>query len=810
MKVLKFGGTSVGSIQGIKNIKSIVESEPQPVIVVVSALSTVTDRLVEATKLAKDGKVKYRKVIDQIVDIHHKLIEAVIPGKQQQIELEESLQKNFDELAGILQGVYLIKDVTAKIQDVILSYGERCSSPIVTALIQGAKLYDSRQFIKTEKKSDKITVNYEITNRQIRKIFADMDGIAIVPGFIASDAHTAITTTLGRGGSDYTASIIAAALHASALEIWTDVDGFMTADPRIVSSAYSIEALSYNEAMELCNFGAKVIYPPTIYPVRRLGIPIYIKNTFRPSFAGSVIREETPPNPRLVRGLSAIKDTAVVNVSGMSMVGVIGINRRIFSSLADAGVSVFMVAQTSSETSTSLCVRPEDADRACEVLNEEFSKEIQTGAMNPMHKTVGLSTIAIVGEEMKNSSEIAGKLFSVLGRNGIRIIALAQGDSEMNISAIIERKNLQKASGVIHDSFFLSDNQVLNIVLCGVGSVGSSLLKQLHEQREQLMKQRRLKLNLVGLANSRHAIFNTEGIAISDNPHAQLEDAPLCNVQKLRDEVIAMNLYNCVFVDCTANAEVAALYEPFLSHNISVVAANKISAAAPYETYRLLKQTALKRGVKYLYETNVGAGLPILKTINDLCASGDEILEIQAVLSGTLNFIFNTLSDEHPLSEVIRMAKEAHISEPDPRIDLQGKDVLRKLVILVREAGYKINQEDVEIETFIPDKYFQGTTEDFMKNVSELDGEFDALQKKMAREKKRLRFIARWADGKATVRLTEVDRNHPFYNLEDSNNMVLLTTKRYRKYPMIIQGYGAGADVTAAGVFADIMRVANI
>lgn len=810
MKVLKFGGTSVGSIQGIQNIKRIALAEKGPVIIVVSALATVTDSLVEATRMAREGRKEYRHIIDNIIRRHHDLIEAVIPQEEKQATLKKELQAKFDELSGILQGVYLIKDVTPKIQDVILSYGERCSSPLVTALIPGATLVDSREVIKTEKKGAKIQVDYEATNTLVRQRLGQIDNIVIMPGFIASDAATGITTTLGRGGSDYTASIIAAAIDASRLEIWTDVDGFMTADPRIVPSAFSIDALTYNEAMELCNFGAKVVYPPTIYPVRRRNIPIYIKNTFRPDFKGSVISREAPSNPRLVRGLSAIQETAIVNVSGMAMVGVIGVNHRIFTTLAAAGVSVFMVAQTSSETSTSLCMKPDDALKACTALNEEFAKEIATGAMNPMQTVEGLSTLAIVGEEMKSGRDISGKLFTVLGRNGIRVVSMAQGYSEMNISAIIEKKDLKKASRVIHESFFLSDYQVVNIFLCGVGGVGACLLRQLHEQREQLMKSRRLKLNLVGLANSRHALFNEEGVEYSDNPHAQLESAAECNVEGLLRQMLAMNLYNCVFVDCTANADVAALYEPLLNHNISVVAANKIAAAAPYETYARLKETALKRGVKYLYETNVGAGLPILKTINDLCASGDEILEIQAVLSGTLNYIFNNLSAEKPLSRVIREAREAHISEPDPRIDLCGKDVLRKLVILVREAGYRINQEDVQIEPFIPAKYFEGSVDNFMHDVQELDQTFSKWQARLLKEQKRLRFIARWADGNASVSLTEVDKTHPFYNLEDSNNMVLLTTKRYRKYPMIIQGYGAGADVTAAGVFADIMRVANI
>ncbi len=809
MKVLKFGGTSVGSILGIQNIKKIVEAEKSPVIVVVSALKAVTDKLIEATRLASAGKTEYKDVVRDIVAAHHNLIDAVVDDGARQAELKQRLQGLFDEMADLLHGVCLIRDVTPRTSDAILSYGERCSSLCVEAMVKGAVRYDSRDFIKTERREEKVMVDYTLTNRLVKERFDSLQSVAVIPGFIASDATSGITTTLGRGGSDYTAAIVAAALDAEALEIWTDVDGFMTADPRIVPNAYPIDTLSYNEAMELCNFGAKVVYPPTIYPVRRKNIPIYVRNTFHPEFPGSLITSDAPAGRQSVRGLSAIRETSLVNVSGMSMVGVIGVNRRIFSTLAAHGLSVFMVAQTSSETSTTICLTPRDAETACRVLDQEFAKEIATGAMNPMQRIDGLSTIAIVGEQMKNTQGIAGKLFSVLGRNGISVLSVAQGASETNISAIIQQEHLRKASNVIHDSFFLSEYQVVNLFLCGVGGVGSSLLAQLQEQRQELMETRRLKLNLVGLANSKRALFNADGLPM-DQAYEMLKTASACNKSDLLRTIVDMNLYNSVFVDCTASDEIASTYQTLLEHNISVVTANKIAASAPFDTYATLKSTALSHGVKFLYETNVGAGLPIIKTIDDLRASGDRVIEIQAVLSGTLNFIFNNLSAEKPLSTVIRLAKEAKISEPDPRIDLCGKDVLRKLVILVREAGERINQEDVRIEPFIPEKYFEGSTADFMESVKELDVEFEQRRQRMEQERRKLRFVARWAEGKATVSLVEVDENHPFYKLEDSNNVVVLTTERYRRYPMIIQGYGAGAEVTAAGVFADIMRVANI
>ncbi|MBO4592803.1 MAG: bifunctional aspartate kinase/homoserine dehydrogenase I [Bacteroidaceae bacterium] len=818
MKVLKFGGTSVGSIEGIRNIKSIVEAEPTPVIVVVSALKTVTNNLVSITQLAARGDDSYKSVMADIVDTHHQYIDTIITDPAVNADLKQQLRELFDELEGIVRGIFLIKDVTAKIEDAILSYGERCSSRIVQRFINNATLYDSRQFIFTDDKSHKPSVDFEASNAKIRETFANEKGVAIVPGFIASDIATGITTTLGRGGSDYTAAIIAAALDASVLEIWTDVDGFMTADPRISPSAYTIERLSYSEATELCNFGAKVIYPPTIFPVFAKKIPLYVKNTFRPDFKGSIIGESEEANQAVVndsedigvKGLTSINDTSIVNINGMNMVGVIGINKRFFSILADNGISTFMVAQTSSETGTSLCMTHNDAIKAQQVFSREFAHEIQTGALNPIEVIDDLATIAVVGEQMKDKLGVAGRLYSILGRNGINVKASAQGAQEMNISVVIEKRHLRKALSVIHDSFFLSRHKVVNLFVCGVGTVGGSLLRQLQEQRESLMQKRRLKLNVVGVANSRRYYIDSDGIDTDNIKQLLASQGKDNKPATMCKEIVDLNLYNSVFVDCTANREVAALYKTLLSHNISVVAANKIATSAPYPEYGQLKQTALNKGVKFLYETNAGAGLPIIKTISDLCDSGDEILKIEAVLSGTLNFIFNNINTTTTFSQTVRMAMDAGLSEPDPRQDLSGKDVVRKLVILVREAGYAINLEDVDLQPFMDDKYFEGDVNHFFSIVEQLDVPFETRRKQLETEGKKLRFIAQWSDNKASVALRAIDKSHPFYNLEDSNNMVLITTKRYKQYPMIIQGYGAGADVTAAGVFADIIRVANI
>ncbi len=811
MKVLKFGGTSVGSVKSILSLKRIVEAEArkQPVVVVVSALGGITDNLIHTSHLALQGDERYKEEFQTMVDRHHKMIDTIINEPKKREQLFATIDSLFEQLKSIYFGVYLIHDLSEKTLDAIVSYGERLSSNIVATLIKGARWYDAREFIKTVKKNGKHVLDSDLTNKLVRDTFDELPKVSLVPGFISRDRDTGEVTNLGRGGSDYTAAIIAAALDAEILEIWTDVDGFMTADPRVIKTAYTINALSYIEAMELCNFGAKVIYPPTIYPVCVKNIPILVKNTFNPGNPGTIIKDKIDNDQKPIKGISSISGTTLITVTGLSMVGVIGVNRRIFSRLAANGISVFMVSQASSENSTSIGVRDEDAASAVEVLNEEFAKEIETGAMFPMHAESGLATIAIVGENMKHTPGIAGKLFGTLGRSGISVIACAQGASETNISFVVDGRFLRKSLNVLHDSFFLSEYKVLNLFICGVGTVGSKLIEQIRSQYESLKETSRLKLNVVGIASSKKAIFTRDGIDLNNYRHL-LEEAEPSNKQRLHDEVTGMNIFNSVFVDCTASGEVASLYQSFLEHNISVIAANKIAASSDYDTYRRLKLTALQRGVKFRYETNVGAGLPIIGTINDLCNSGDKILKIEAVLSGTLNFIFNEISADVPFSETVRRAKVFGYSEPDPRIDLSGKDVVRKLVILTREAGYKVEQEDVRKELFVPDDYFEGTIDEFWKRLPELDASFEERRKALEAEGKRWRFVATMDHGKTNVALQEVPQGHPFYNLQGSNNIVMLTTERYREFPMLIQGYGAGASVTAAGVFANIMSIANI
>ena len=812
MKVLKFGGSSVANAEAISKVKAIAASNSDtPIIIVVSALGGITDHLLNTAFLAADGNIAYENEFKAIVGRHETVVAELFEENENRMRLNAQMKALFGELINIYKGVYLIKDLSSKTLDTIVSYGERLSSIIVAQAIPEAKWMDSREFIKTELKHGKHVPNTALTTSLIRSAFKYLPKISVLGGFIASDEENNEITNLGRGGSDYTASLIATALNAEQLEIWTDVDGFMTADPRVINKAYTIEELSYDEATELCNFGAKVIYPPTIYPVCHTNIPILVKNTFNPSGPGTVISaSSTKISKQVIKGISSINNTSLITVHGLGMVGVICVNYRIFKALAKNGISVFLVAQASSENSTSIGVRSEDTVGACKALDDEFAKEIEQGIISKMRAQEGLATVAVVGNKMKGNAGIAGRLFQTLGRNGINVIACAQGASEMNISIVVDGHLLKKALNVIHDSFFLSEYKELNLYICGTGTVGASLIDQIKSQQQRLMDEQRLKLNVVGIATSKKLLINRDGIDLDEYKKLLDQVAIPSSPEILVQEIIKTNIFNSAFVDCTASQDVASLYKNFLAHNISIVAANKIAASSSYENYIDLKREALKKGVKFLFETNVGAGLPIINTINDLINSGDKILKIEAVLSGTLNFIFNEISATVPFSQTIKRAQEEGYSEPDPRIDLSGTDVIRKLVILAREAGYPLEQSDVETNLFVPNAYFEGELADFWKGITALDTPFEQDREKLEKEQKKWRFVAKLDQGKASVGLEEVSSSHPFYTLEGSNNVILLTTERYKDYPMMIQGYGAGADVTAAGVFADIMSIANI
>ncbi len=811
MKVLKFGGTSVGSVSGIQSVRKIVESANEPVVVVVSALSGITDQLYKVSRLASQGDESYLEEFRFMHQRHLEVIERVVDGEDVKEDTIIQTEVLFTDLSNILRGVFLIKDLSEKIVDNIVSYGEAISSVIVANAIPGAVHKDAKKFIKTINQFGKHIVDFEVTDNLIRDNFAQLPKVVVCGGFISTDKNTNFITNLGRGGSDYTAAILAAALDASILEIWTDVDGFMTADPRIINNAYVIERMSFSEAMELSNFGAKVIYPPTIFPVFHKNIPVVIKNTFNPAASGTYISQEKASEPvKAIKGISSINDTSLITIQGLGMVGVIGVNRRIFKVLAVNGISVFLVSQASSENTTSIGVRNADSKLAVDVLRKEFAQEIAMGEIDNVFSEDDLATVAIVGDGMKRTPGIAGKLFGTLGKNGINVIACAQGASETNISFVTDRTSLKKALNVIHDSFFLSEYQVLNLFVVGVGLVGGNLLEQIKKQQPKLMKENQLKLNVVGIASSKKMLFDREGINLDTYKEELLGNGQSATPSAIAQEVVYMNIFNSVFVDCTANEDVSKLYQQLMENNVSVVTANKVAASSEYSNYMRLKETSRRRGVKFLFETNVGAGLPIINTINSLINSGDHIEKMQAVLSGTLNFIFNTISEEIPLSKAIFLAKEAGFAEPDPRIDLSGKDVIRKLVILAREAGYVVEQEQVKAKLFIPDKFFEGSLDEFWNSVNELDEEFETKRKALASSGKKWRFVATMEMGRCEVGLLEVDHLHPFYDLQGSNNIILITTERYNEFPMMIKGYGAGASVTAAGVFSDIISIANI
>jgi aspartokinase/homoserine dehydrogenase 1 len=813
MKVLKFGGTSVGSVEAVGRVKTIVENAGDTVVVVVSALGGTTDQLLATARLASRGDEAYMRDLETITDRHIAQLNEVVPTDQR-AAVSARVEKMLEELTNILRGIYLIRDLSDKTRDTVVSYGERLSAEIMAGAVEGAELFDARGLIKTHPYFSKHIVDFEITNALIREAFAHAPKIAVMGGFIATDADTGDATTLGRGGSDYTGAIVAAALDASVLEIWTDVDGFMSGDPRIIDHTYLIERLTFSEAMELCNFGAKVLFPSTIFPVYQKNIPIRVKNTFNTASPGTYISQEKeqddPRISKIIKGVSSIGDTCLITVKGLGMVGVIGVNYRIFKALSQAGISVFFVSQASSESTTSIGVRNEDGAPAVKVLSEEFRQEIAQGEINEINPEYNLATVAVVGENMRNRVGVAAKLFDTLGRSGISVISFAQGALETNISFVIDGKHLRKAINALHDSFLLWDYQVLNLFVAGVGTVGSSLLEQIQRQQPKLLKQNSLQIRVVGIANSRKYVLKREGIDLGEWKKLLEEQGVNSSTDAFKEAITSMNIFSSVFVDCTSDEGVAATYKELLNHNVSVVTANKIAASGDYADYLSLKSIARKRGAKFLFETNVGAGLPIIGTIGDLLNSGDRILKIEAVVSGTLNYIFNEMSGTLPMSAAIRKAQEAGYAEPDPRVDLSGRDVMRKLVILSREAGYEIGMDDIEASLFIPQKYFEGSLAQFWENIPKVDAEFEHRRKELSSRGLRWRFVATMDNGRTTVALREVDSRSPFYELDGSNNVILLTTERYKDYPMEIKGYGAGADVTAAGVFADIISIANV
>ena len=807
MKVLKFGGSSVGTPDNIRIVSKIIKSQSDPCAVVVSAFGGVTDTLISMAQMAMNHNPGYKEEMISFRNRHFDCINELLEEDQREFTLKE-VDALINEFQDILHGVYLLEDLSKKTMDYLLSFGERLSALIISKFVPNAVYLDTRKMILTDSAFSKANVNFIESERKIKDKLKELRNIAILPGFIASDEHGK-TTTLGRGGSDYTAAIIASALKAEVLEIWTDVDGFMTADPRIVKKAHPIDCMSYEEAMELSHFGAKVVYTPTLTPAIKGDIPIRIMNTFNPEAPGTLISHHGAcASGHLIKGISSINEVDLITVKGVGMVGKAGTSARVFSSLARKDVNVILITQASSEMTISFAVDPSSSEDAVNALEEEFANEIEVRGEMEIEVIRELSIIAIVGEEMRHKPGISAILYQALGRNGISVIATAQGSSELNISVVISKESLKKGLNAINEGFFLSDMKEIHLFIAGTGNVGSKLLDQLRKQQKTLMDSQKLKINLVGISNSRKMIIDEDGLDIND-PLASMSNGERADIDTYIETIKKKNLRNSVFVDCTASDILSDRYIDLLENYVSVITANKIACSSDYSLFRELKETALNYGVKFSFETNVGAGLPVISTIDDLIGSGDEILEIEAVVSGTLNYIFNILSEEITLSKAIRMAMENGFSEPDPRLDLSGIDVKRKLLILARASGYPLEEDQIVIEKFLPDEVFEGDVDSFLKNIEKLNGLWEEKRKKIIESGNRWRYVAALKDGKGSIGLREMKQKHPAYQLEASNNIILLTTSRYKELPLLIQGYGAGADVTAAGLFADVIRAGS-
>ena len=815
MKVLKFGGTSVGSVDSIKTVISILEknlAEGERIAVVFSAMGGVTNRLIEIGKMAAAGNPEYMEFLKVVEERHFAVVRGLIPVKNQSSTFA-AIRGIFNELEDILRGVSWIKELSERTLDLIMSFGERLSTLVITEILKSkgiaAEFCDARQIIHTNATYGMGDVNFEITNRQILEYFAKTSALQCVTGFIASTAE-GVTTTLGRGGSDYTASIIAAALDANSIEIWTDVDGMMTADPRKVANAFTIPSISYSEAMELSHFGAKVIYPPSLQPAFAKNITLKVLNTFNVDFEGTYVQKAANGKEYAITGISSIDEIALVNIQGSGMIGVAGISGRLFTALSNNAISVILISQASSEHSICFSIDPKNAQRATEVLEREFATEISLGHIDSIAIEKNLSIIAIVGEGMKKSTGVSGKLFSVLGKNGINVVATAQGSSELNISVVIAKSDLSKALNAIHGVFFQSETRSLNLFIVGMGLIGGTLLNQIKNQTKYLREEKLLNLNIAGLTNTKKMLLDPDGISPENWRDRVLDEGVKTSLPAFVQRMIELNLPNSVFVDCTSDKDIVQYYHMLLDASISVVTPNKVANSGSYSEYVSLQRTALQRGVKFLYETNVGAGLPIINTIQGLMASGDKFLKIEAILSGTLSYIFNNFGPGIRFADVVREAKVKGFTEPDPREDLSGADVGRKILILAREVGVPLEADEITIKAILPGNCLNAPTVDaFFQELEISDGFFASMQAEAEAKQEKLRFIATLENGKASIELKTVDAQHPFYTLSGSDNIVSFTTERYKDRPLVIKGPGAGAEVTASGVFADIMSISS-
>ena len=814
MQVLKFGGTSVANAENIRKVSCTIQkaAKKEPVLAIVSALGGITDVLLQAARKAAQGTEDYKQLLEQAELRHLEVVKELIPVVKQSSSLS-LVKKQFNEIDDICNGIFLLGELTERTTDKILSYGELISSQIISAALQANGVEnawkDSRDLIVTDSSFTHAVVDFSATNEKIQRYVAGKkSNVHILPGFIASDVN-GITTTLGRGGSDYTAAIVAAAVNATALEIWTDVSGMMTADPRLVPNAKAISEISYQEAMELSHFGAKVLYPPTVQPVLATNIPVWIKNTFAAEDEGTLIKKQSLNNGNDIRGLSSISKIALLSLEGSGMVGIPGFSKRLFESLANAGINVILITQSSSEHSICVGIDDANAKKAKEVIDKAFAAEIKGGSIDPLTVEQDLAIVALIGDNMKNHPGISGKMFGALGRNGVNVRAIAQGSSERNISAVIASVDVKKAINVLHEEFFENTYKQVNVFLTGVGNVGSKLLAQLEQQQQYLQQHLRLQLKVVGMANSKKMLFNDDGIDLSTWQDS-LEAGDSMELSKFIQNVKSKNLRNSVFADVTASAEVAATYDQLFEKSVSIVACNKVACSSPYQYYRKLKDLAREHNSVFLFETNVGAGLPVIGTLNDLLRSGDKVNKIQAVLSGTLNFVFNNYNGTRSFAQVVRQAQDEGYTEPDPRLDLGGTDVMRKIMILAREAGEQLEMEDISNNSFMPESCMKGDVEHFYKEMEKHEAHFKKIYEEAEAKQCKLKFVASYENGKAAVGLQHINAQHDFYHLYGKDNVVLFYTNRYVEQPLVVKGAGAGAEVTASGVFADIIRAARV
>ncbi|TPE44331.1 bifunctional aspartate kinase/homoserine dehydrogenase I [Pontibacter mangrovi] len=814
MKILKFGGTSVGSAQSISTLVQLVKEQQQQdeaVAVVCSAMSGVTNTLLQLVTEASEGKA-YVTGLKTIEDRHFGLVRTLLEVKHQNVALL-GLRLYFNELEELLAGVRALGEASPRTSDRVVAYGELCSNYTIAHVLRqhgvNAVFADARQLIRTDSHHGKAAVDEALTNQLVKDFFSrHADAVPVFTGFIASDQH-GNTTTLGRGGSDYTAALVGAAVGADQVQIWTDVDGFMTADPRLVKRAFPLKQLSYNEAIELSYFGAKVVHPPTMLPAIARGIPIIVKNTFNPSFSGTAIGPKSSVNCSLVKGITSIPAISMLTVQGGGMVGYKGFSGRLFSALAQAGVNVILITQASSEHSITLAVSPAEAQAASTAIEAEFRYELLSGRLSKPSVEEGYSVMAVVGENMKQAIGLSGKLFSALGRSGVNISAIAQGSSELNISVVVSSEDLSKALNSVHDALFLSPVKTLNVFCCGTGNIGATLLRQLAQHQEHLQTSRHLRINLAGVCNSRQMLCNRDGISLKNWQNELVEHGEPASLERFMEQAALLNLPNAVFLDNTGSTDVAGVYRELFGQSFSVVTCNKIRNCGTFSDYHKDKQVVRKYGVDYYYETNVGAGLPVIKTLHDLLISGDQVLKIEAILSGTISYLFNEYRGDKTFAAVVREAQQSGFTEPDPRDDLSGLDFARKMLILARETGLPVELQDVQIQPILPESCTAApTVEAFYQELEKSEPYFASLKEEAAASGKVLRYIGSLEGGKVKIELVMASPEHPFFGLSGSDNIISFTTDRYRLNPMVVKGPGAGAEVTAAGVLADLVRVA--